>query len=368
MKLNLKRLNRFCIILIVIVSAFVCSGCVTRIKPITKFENKELPKEIPGPLYLTMYVDTKSPIGMWGYSFVDSGSDVMSFYWPQAHSAFSKVVPELYSDTSSTIPIIIKITVDDNYNRSFWSSFPFALLHVSSATILPYFKKIKRQFSVSVQLSPGKYSDPVIITCEEQDITGLIIVGILRPLFSEKNGWKSGSLFDQGKQIHFTREVNIGNGRKMKWSAGNWSYRYFLYEENENFIKMISDGVVECLNQLNSKETNLVLNNPEAWKCYQELNPFAKSHFNGGEHSVTVDVTSEEVKLIKANIVETEYNESTCKGSVVIIAGNTDRVLLLKWLRNDVLPGLLGTDKAIKILSEETLPDMKIKFKFQVVE
>ena len=116
-KLSLKLLNKIHIVLLAIgiVSVFF-SGCVvrnTKIRPITKFERKELPTEIPGPLFLTMYVDTMTTISMWGYSFVDSGNNVVTFYWPDANLAFSKFVPELYSDTTLTIPIVIKITVDD---------------------------------------------------------------------------------------------------------------------------------------------------------------------------------------------------------------------------------------------------------------
>lgn len=329
-KLSLKLLNKIHIVLLAIgiISVFF-SGCVvrnTKIRPITKFERKELPTEIPGPLFLTMYVDTMTTISMWGYSFVDSGNNVVTFYWPDANLAFSKFVPELYSDTTSTIPIVIKITVDDYGKKSFMGS------------------GITRRFWLAVQLSPEKYSNPVEIK------------------FVDKvKDWRK-------KDKGVMKKVYRDDGRIFNHWVGNWSYKYFSSEHDENFIKMISEGIVECLNQLSSKEIELVLNNPEAWKCYQEQNPFGKSHFRGGTHDVLIDVASEESQPMKAEIVETEYNESSGRGSVVIIVGNTDRILLLKWVKDEVLPGLLGQNKSIRILGEETLSNQKIKFKFEVIE
>lgn len=320
MKLNLKLLNRFCIIFVfIILSVLVSCGCRTGIKPITKFEKKELPKEISGPLHLIMIVDAQATIGDYGYSFVDSGNDIFTSVWSEVQPSFSKFFPELYSDATTTIPIVVKMSV--RHYEIYRSSL--------------------RQFFLSIQLSPGKYSSPISMDFIDYS-----------PPLEQWGFWtyiqKEGR---PHKKIYFV----------------NWVYGYF-HEENEDFIKMISDGIVECLNQLSSKEIELVLNNPEAWKYYQDINPFAKSHFSGGTHDVLIDVASEESQPMKAEIVETEYNESSGCGSVVIIVGNTDRILLLKWVKDEVLPGLLGQNKSIRIVGEETLSNQKIKFKFEVIE
>lgn len=322
MKLNLKLLNRFCVIFVfIILSVLVSCGCRTGIKPITKFEKKELPKEISRPLHLIIIVDAQAMLGMfgnYGYSFVDSGNDFFTVSWSNAQSSFSKFFPKLYSDATTTIPIVVKMSVGHDTGCS---------LH---------------QIWLSIQLSPGKYSSPISMDFIEYSPPAEQLRGVWTYIQKEGRPPK-------------------------KYFFINWVFGYF-YEENEDFIKMISDGIVECLNQLSSKEIELVLNNPQAWQYYQDINPFAKSHFSGGTHDVLIDVASEESQPMKAEIVETEYNESSGRGSVVIFVGNTDRILLLKWVKDEVLPGLLGQNKSIRIVGEETLSNQKIKFKFEVIE